>query len=249
MHLKGGMLIALRYGSTRYTKDVDFSAEEKLDRDHLRRDLDALDVALAQATAERNLGVQCRVQGSKIRPPRSDADFPTVQIRIGYAPTGNTRALARLREGKAASVLAVDWSFNEPTFAVDELELDDYPCVLAYGIADLVAEKLRALIQQVSRDRLRRQDPYDLWFVLRHCASELADRRRRVLETLVQKCASRHLSIGPSTLTDPEIWRRAAAEYDQLSAEITGELPSFDQVRTEVCAYYASLPWPAADGP
>lgn len=77
MVMKGGMLMALRYDSSRFTKDADFSTRDKYakgDEDALLAELDS---QLILANDQLPYDVQCRRQRAELRPARPDAHFPT----------------------------------------------------------------------------------------------------------------------------------------------------------------------------
>ena len=68
--------------------------------------------------------------------------------------------------------------------------------ISAYGLTDLIAEKFRALLQQVPRNRYRRQDIYDIAHLIERFAldeSELV----AILEASA-KSAQRAASSRPS---------------------------------------------------
>jgi len=78
-----------------------------------------------------------------------------LKLKIAYARRGTNEERA-LNEGSASTVIDVDISFNEPLIHVQVLELAGGQELYAYGVIDLVAEKYRALLQQVPRNRYRR---------------------------------------------------------------------------------------------
>ena len=127
---------------------------------------------------------------------------------------------------------------------LEVLELGNNLLLPAYSIHDLAAEKIRALIQQVTRYRTRRQDAFDLYGLLRRGHLQETQDREVVLASLIEKAASRGLRISRQTIDSPEIRNRSAREYGELQAEISGELPEFEDVFDVVQSFYRSLPWP-----
>lgn len=96
MILKGGILLALRYSSGRFTKDLDFSTDRTLsDQFSVDSVVDELNASLLQAVEELPYGLDCRVQSAKKIPNRDDASFPSIKMKIGYA-TQATPAHKRL---------------------------------------------------------------------------------------------------------------------------------------------------------
>jgi len=111
----------------------------------------------------------------------------------------------------------------------------------AYGFADLVAEKFRALLQQPLRKRNRRQDVYDLAMLSARPASSSV--KADILESLRRKSRARGIEPTPASMSDPEIKSRAGADYLSLQDEIPGPLPDFEIAFTTVLQFYHSLPW------
>ena len=105
-------------------------------------------------------------QKAEMRPPRADANFPTLGLSIGYAPRSKQRELQRLIAGQAPTVVEIDYSYNEAVLDVEVLRLTDGNSLLAYSQLNLMAEKYRSLLQQPTRRRNRRQDVYDLALLL-----------------------------------------------------------------------------------
>ncbi|SDE55477.1 nucleotidyl transferase AbiEii/AbiGii toxin family protein [Rhodospira trueperi] len=250
MALKGGMLMALAFGSSRYTKDIDFSTRQRLsafDLDRFRTDLDA---ALRRTSDSLGYPILCAVRTCKQQPPGADRTHPTIRASVGYARRGNVREMRRLGAGQATTVIHVDHSLNEVIGTEDIYTLDEHDHLRTYGLVDLVSEKLRATLQQKSeaRDRTRRQDIYDIHFLLR-TAPERFDARTRadILRVLVDKARSRSLDPKPSDIADPEIRARSAQQYDDIAMEIEEPLPPFDVAYEAVRTFYESLPW-STDG-
>lgn len=250
MIMKGGILLGLRYKSTRFTEDIDFSTAMRLadiDADTLRHELDE---ALQIASAELPWQVTCAVQGLSIRPRDAEsATFPAFNLRIGYARNGNDGEMRRLKAGQAARTVQIDYSLNERSLNVDHITLADDNDLLAYSFTDLVAEKIRSVMQQVVRDRSRRQDIYDLHLLLSSVETDEED-RFLILTSLLEKSAGRLEPgfIQPDTLGRADIRERSFRDYALLQAEVAGELPDFDLAYDATEAFYRSLPWDLVKG-
>ena len=169
------------------------------------------------------------------------ASFPALKLKIASARRGTPQERA-LRSGRPAGVLIeIDISFNEPLSEIQVLEMTDDQALLAYSLIDLIAEKYRALLQQVTRRRQRRQDVYDLdHLIMRNEIDE--ECRSRILEAFVTKCWTRNLDPTRASLDDPEIRKRAAAEWGTMELEL-GRLPDFEGCFVRVCEFYRNLPW------
>jgi len=242
MIMKGGVLLAIRFKSTRYTRDIDFSSSEEYAGFDETKLLDELREGLLIAGESFDYGLDCRIQSYEVDPAREDVTFPTLKIKIGYAYKGTLKH-KRLIIGQSPSVLAIDFSFNEYNQGVDLLEIAEGANIRAYTLVDLVGEKYRAIIQQKVRNRVRRQDAYDIYWLLERGYLDNPDLKVQILSSLEAKATSRDLLIDRHTLRDPEIINRSRSDYGSLAQEIEGELPPFDEIYGMVTDYYESLPW------
>ena len=246
LYLKGGVLMGVVYRSPRQTADIDFTAGFP-PSDAIEEELRAaLNPELQRASAR--LGypdLVCRVQRVE-RKPRPDrftgADFPALNMTIAYAQRG-TNAHRQLQQSHCPSVLKMEISFREPVYAVRLVRLGEgAPAgVRTYSLADLIAEKIRALLQQGIRHRYRRQDIYDVDFLIRELPPSPAE-KHDILAALLTKARARHIEPHPESLADPEVRQRAKTDWQTLKLEI-GDLPDFDEAHARVEAFYRSLPW------
>lgn len=245
MALKGGILFALRFGGRRTTKDVDFSTPTRRQEFDVDRFLEALGESLTNETATLDTDIDCRIQGHEIKPPRADASFPTIRVRIGYARKG-TLQHQHLQKKRAARVIKLECSMNEEAIDLRPVILVEGTELRAYDIHGFVAEKYRALLQQKPRNRQRRQDAHDLWWMIGHHDIHRQESKRRILESLIAKSRARSLEVGRQSIVDPEIRARSAADYQTLADEVPYELPDFDDLFDVVTEYYLKLPWEAS---
>lgn len=243
MVMKGGMLMAIRYNSDRFTKDADFSTEDKYLKGvelelaaELSRQIDSANETLPYDT-------MCRQQRSELRPARGDAIFPTLTLSIGYAPRSKPRELARLLHGQAPTIVEIDYSYNEAVLDVEVLSLGDGEELKAYSFLNLIAEKLRSLLQQPIRRRNRRQDIYDLNLLISGSHSILNDEKSRLLQILITSCKERNIDALRDSFSNPEVKAMAQDGYQDLAPEIDGPLPPFENAYTVVRSFYESLPW------
>jgi predicted nucleotidyltransferase component of viral defense system len=242
LYLKGGTLMSAVHKSIRQTGDIDFTADA--DPQAFTAALrEVLDRALIGAAADLGyVDLVTRVQ-TITRQPRefATAEAPALQMSIGIARRG-TNEEVRLREGQAPSVPRVDISFKEPVFNIAVLGVDtSEQTILAYSDEEVIAEKLRALVQQVSRNRNRRQDIYDIaWLISRRAFDDAA--RQRILDAFLGKSDARAVNPTVDALDDPEVRRRAGAEWDSMALEI-GTVPDFGVMYDQVNAFYRSLSW------
>lgn len=124
----------------------------------------------------------------------------------------------------------------------DELEGQ----ILTYALEEIVAEKLRAILQQLARAdsrgwiRPRPRDYYDLWRILSTYPDLLST--PNFVEFLRQKCAAKGVGfVGPESFF-PEIMIVAVEKnWSSWMRPLVGELSSWTQVRSELEPLVAKL--------
>lgn len=242
--LKGGAVMALAFKSERVTGDVDFSADADPEAfaELVVKELNALLPKTAITLGY--IDLLCRVQSVKKMPKAKnfeEYDFPALLVRIGSAVRG-TGEEKRLDIGQATRVLDMEISFRDQVYAFQELVLTDAGvAVRAFTLHELIAEKFRALLQQPIRNRYRRQDVYDIAFLVE--TNQLSgDDRSQILATLIEKCRTRSIEPDITSIDDPEIAQRAEADWDTLKLELS-DLPPFDERFAIIRELYVSLPW------
>ena len=243
MVMKGGMLMAIRYNSDRFTKDADFSTQEKYRAEMKEELLEELDAQISMANEELPYNTMCIRQRTKLCPPQAGASFPTLQLSIGYAPKSKERERTRLLRGQAPTVVEIDFSFNEAVFEVEILSLGDGEELRAYSYLNLIAEKLRSLLHQESRKRERRQDVYDLNLLISASQELTDDEQFRLLNLLIDSCEGRDIAALKESFSNPAIKNLAQTGYTDLAAEIMGPIPPFEESFATVKKLYENLPW------
>jgi len=243
MVMKGGMLMAIRYKSSRFTKDADFSTEEKYIKGDEQALIEELSQQLDSANETLAYDTMCRCQRSELRPARDDAVFPTLTLSIGYAPRSKPRELTRLMNGQAPTIVEIDYSYNEAVLDVEVLSLSDGEELKAYSFLNLIAEKLRSLLQQPIRKRNRRQDIYDLNLLITGSQSLSKDEENRLLQLIIESCKERSIDANKASFANPEVKKMAEEGYKNLEHEIEGQLPSFHDAYMTVQYFYENLPW------
>ncbi len=244
MLMKGGVLLAIRYNSTRYTRDIDFSTDliaSDFDIENFRSELND---KLLFASEKLDYGLACKVQSFRMKPPSPEASFPTLKLNVGYAYKHETRNYKRLQNNASIHVVTIDYSFNEIANEPEIIRLSDGGEIFVYSLTDLIAEKYRALIQQESRNRIRRQDVYDLHLLLTTCTDITENEKEKILKSLIKKSESRGITVGKYMLSREQLISRSQKDYKQLASEIEGDLPPFKLSYSLVKKFYESLPWP-----
>jgi predicted nucleotidyltransferase component of viral defense system len=247
IYLKGGILVGAIYASGRNTADMDFSTTSTPEITFPETLSEELEAAFPRAAAQLGFPkLRLKMQSVKFRPRKNtfvESDFPAVEAKFAYALAGSKQEAA-LQAGTCSDVLYADISFNEPISCVQAVRMKGTKAeILVYSLHDLVAEKLRALLQQVTRDRYRRQDVFDLYYLIQNADVESIP-KDLLLRTFIEKCVSRGIEPTEESLDDDEVRRRASSEWSTLSQEVD-VLPDFDTAYNSVTTLYRSLPWHA----
>ena len=245
LFLKGGILMALAYHSPRTTTDIDFSAIG--DPEEMEQMIkSSLDVSLSEAaTRAGHFDVECRVQRVTRRPRPSTfakSPFPALEITIGSALKRDAAELERLKGGRASKVLRIDLSFREPIDSFQRLVIGEGQTIQAYSLYDLIAEKFRSLLQQLVRNRDRRQDVYDLARLLQTFDFDQAE-KILIFETLQHKSREREIEPTKDMISDPRLIAKVRQNWSTLKDELEDDLPDFEATFKIVQNFYETLPW------
>ena len=171
----------------------------------------------------------------------SEASFPALKIKIGYAKKGTNQERS-LQKAQCADVIEMDITFNEPVINVETIKLgEDGAKIKVYSLIDLIAEKLRAQLQQVERkhERYRPQDFYDIALLIEQYDFSQSD-RVDLLAAFKLKCQSREIEPTIDSISNPAVITHAKQEWNSLALEI-GVLPAFEECFKKVEIFYRSL--------
>ena len=167
MVMKGGVLLAIRYNSPRFTTDIDFSTQAKFAESAVSTLLTTLSTELAAVSADNEYGLSLRVQSHEVKPAnKENRTFPTLSIRVGFAQITDRNQIQKLQQGQAARTVSIDYSYNEWATGVERQQVEGGELHM-YGHLDLIAEKLRSILQHPIRNRSRFQDIYDVGLLIR----------------------------------------------------------------------------------
>lgn len=245
MIIKGGTLLGIRYGSTRFTTDIDFSTEKTLSEINLDEFEATLNDAMDLVESFLNYGVKCKLQSYDIK-PNAKGTFPTIKMKIAYCLRSNAAQMKRLEvDRNCPLVIVIDYSFNEKSYNVEMLQLgDDDGEIQAYDICDLMAEKLRSILQQEVRNRGREQDIYDVNYLLTTIKPLSDSEKTKILNSLINKSVGKKIDylLHRDGIDDPEIKKRSSEKYPLLKDTVV-DLPDFDESYTRVAEFFKSLPW------
>ncbi|WP_321906154.1 nucleotidyl transferase AbiEii/AbiGii toxin family protein [Paraburkholderia tropica] len=245
MIMKGGALMAIRYHTKRHTRDLDFSTTKHYleFKESQENFIVSLEGAIVEASAIVDYGMAFVVQKVEVKPKGDDKNYQTLHIKIGYAKRSNKNEMAKFNAKQCAKVVEIDYSFNEIISHIDVLAIDESGQTLqTYGDVTLVAEKLRAILQQKDKGKTRRQDIFDLHHFI--SSNEIDNKKsKNILVELLVKAESRDLSVTKDSMADAEIYERSKSDYETLRDEIEVELPDFDKAYGVVRTFYESMPW------
>lgn len=243
MVMKGGLLLAIRYDSSRYTRDLDFSTKDTYTAESADVLLAELREGLVAAEDRLPYDTTCRLQSHKVQPKGEHKTHHNLALKIGFASRSNAGQMSRLDAGNSAHVVEIDYSFNEAVFDVEVLALDGGATIHSYTLGNVLAEKMRALLQQPIRKRTRRQDVYDIWLLLESSPALTAEELARIHEILMASCFSKGIVPDAESMESVEVVSMARAGYGELAADVEGELPPFDEAMERVVALYRALSW------
>jgi predicted nucleotidyltransferase component of viral defense system len=147
----------------------------------------------------------------------------------------------------------VEVTHDEPVILAPEYKpiLHGYDEVLdctvaCYHIEEIIAEKLRALLQTHKKlitrgwNRPRARDYYDLWCVLKNYSSSVNN--DRLIEMLDKKC--QHRDVSYETVDDfftPELMKEAHQHWQATLGDLVSGLPDCDTILQETKSLITNL--------
>lgn len=237
--LKGGLPLHHVFGSPRRSEDLDFNSVERhpntIDEGKEHRLVafaHQLDAAMAEVAPRYGLAAMI-VQNKRL----SDV-LPTLLAEVGY--TEQTEA-----EPPFSAAIEMQATLSEVVCAWQPARLGGVEIVVP-TLEDLVADKLKALLQQATRADVRATDTWDLWYLLTHFAPDGAG----VADFLHRKCAvwPRLGTPDSARFHAPAVRDKAAAGYAHLSDEHPDlDAPPFDVAYRLVLRFVEALP-PVSSG-
>lgn len=219
--VKGGTCLRhCYYPGYRFSEDIDFTCQGV--GEGTQKSLDLLTRASKLITDETGILLRCKE-------PLAGGDGAQVEIPVEYSRGGPRR--------QALPAVKIHPSFDEPllTPPAERAVQPSWPgispfTIWAYSMIEIVAEKMRALIQQ--QDRWPRpRDLYDLWYIC--CLKGETFDRARLRELLEQKCRVRSIVVDPSRLRSDHLpeWNRNA--WTSQLIPMLRSAPDYDLVWNE----------------
>lgn len=151
--LKGGLALWMAYDSPRSSTDLDFNAvapAANVITDESSRDLlefcRKLDAALKECTPMQE------IEHLETAEVKLSTEIPALLGHIAYSASDGW-----------SGAIPMQLTLSEIICATEVRQSRGVPIHVA-SLEDIVAEKLKALLQQVPRDTIRSTDVYDLWY-------------------------------------------------------------------------------------
>lgn len=239
MVLKGGNALRFAFQSPRSTTDLDFTVTgDKIpdDGDRLR---DLLNDALR--FAENRFRIKAKCQRVERRPPPNpDSTRPTYSITIAYQFETDRYFHNFEERNNLPTTIPIEVSFNDRVCETCPWSGDGSVEVQVSSLEDILAEKLRSLLQQKIRNRNRCQDVYDISKYVRQNAIN----RDKIGRYLQQKAQVRDIEARKASFDDV-IREMAALDYDKrITEQAPNNFISFEEAWQDVLSLVESLDIP-----
>lgn len=242
--LKGGNALDFVWQPNRSTKDLDFSVDSAVQRDQIdERTLGVLFTGVLTITG-RQMGVELVVHRVKQNPPGPDRTFITYEVSIGYAFSDQRRLLLIMREGvPSAQVIRLDISMNEVICASELRNIDGDSSIRVSSFEDIIAEKLRALLQQPVRKRSRKQDLLDIAVAVTQ--NPTID-KQALASFLLRKAEARNVPVSREAFHQASVREYALQDYAELRATTRERFVEFDEAMAILLVFVDTLDIPPA---
>ena len=239
---KGGTALKKCYfGDYRFSEDLDFSSLDSVPTG------DAMEQAVGEACAAAvqlldeyaPVEIVCERYTEKEPHPQGQEAF-TIRARFPWQKRPQTRVMIETAVDekvlKPATTRRIIHEYGEPVRAE----------VRVYALEEIVAEKLRAILQHVEKlerhgwSRSRARDYYDLWRVLGTYRDQmdLSD----FSAFLREKCKVRDVDFtGPEDFFQQPMLAYVEKTWDQWLGPLVPKLPPFDTVISELRPQIAAL--------
>ena len=240
--LKGGLVLEHVYGSPRVSDDIDLNHAQAHPNDLTEANVQALrDVCARLGDAVAETAGAFGLRHAELHVVKWSRLLPTVfaDVRYRAEPDGGEPA-----EG----AIEVQVTLCERVYDTVLARIDGVP-VLASTLNDLVADKLKVLLQQRRRHKVRHSDVFDLWYAL--AKAPFVPDPQTVRDALLVKMESwpEYLPLTAGAFRQEAVRTFAEQGYRSLRAE-QPDLPfaPFDVVWNEIQAFVDAMGLPEGDG-
>jgi predicted nucleotidyltransferase component of viral defense system len=235
---KGGNALDFVWQPNRSTKDLDFSSKDStLTAERIRTFLTP-----SLERVSRSMGVLYRIQKMRQQPPGPNRSFITFEGTIGYAlPDDGTNRKLIQQDRSSNAAVPLDVSLNEPICRIVEVDIASSNLLQVCQLEDIVAEKLRALLQQLVRKRCRPQDVLDICVAVQENPALDLD---LTAEFLLEKAKARNVPVSRAAFHQEEIRSRAFEGYSGLRETTRSAFIEFEEAFAMVMSLVDRLPLP-----
>lgn len=243
--LKGGNALNAFWIPNRSTKDLDFSFkraaislgtfEAKL-KGTFRRVQNELGIIFHVSTGGNN----------EDENPPEGPPFHVTRLNIAYALEGEYDLARRLEAGEqlpagSPNLVPIEISTGECVCEMVSVGVDGLYDLQVCSLEDIMAEKLRSLLQQVTRSTGRKQDILDLVVILR--SGSFSFDVEKVSRYLRAKAPLRGVKALKSEFRSPKVKEQASIDYETLRGTAKTFVP-FEEAFADVLALVESLSIP-----
>jgi uncharacterized protein len=218
------------FGEYRFSEDLDFSALEGAPQAELLEE--ALRGCCQSATEMLDEVAHVEIVCSRYteaHPHPGGQEAFTIRCRFPWHRELHTR-------------IKIEITFDEPILkpiqSRDILHNYEEPLdarIQTYALEEIVAEKLRAILQHIERlaergwSRSRARDYYDLWRIMDKYSGELD--LSSFEPFLQQKCAARNVRFdGPDSFFPESVMSYVSRTWEQWLGNLVPDLPAYDTV-------------------
>jgi uncharacterized protein len=215
---KGGTCLRhCYYPGYRFSEDIDFSCKPSSSNISKAQTL----LGEAAQEVENESGIRLRV-----KEPQDTENDAQVEIALEYSRGGPRR--------QRLPAVKVHLTFDEPVLvqpehkSVHPLYPDVPPFTIAsYAKIEIVAEKMRALLQQQEKWP-RPRDLYDLWCIL--CRNGEQFPKKELVDLFTRKCDVRGVPPDPARLISDDLFESNRQAWTNQLAPMLKDSPDYDKV-------------------
>jgi predicted nucleotidyltransferase component of viral defense system len=237
---KGGTALKKCYfGTYRFSEDLDFSGVGAVPKGEAMEEAvrEACNVAVKMLDEYAPVEILCERYTEKEPHPGGQEAF-TIRARLPWQKRPHTRVMIETSIDEKVLKLVerrkIIHEYGEPLDAQ----------IKVYTLEEIVAEKLRAILQHVEKleergwSRSRARDYYDLWYMLNTCVDKMD--LSGFLPFLREKCAIRNVNFNsPDDFFQETILASVEKTWKQWLGPLVPDLPPFelviDSLKQRVC--------------
>lgn len=227
---KGGTALKkIFFGDYRFSEDLDFSTLNAPQSQALENALkDAIHLTKTLLTQYGPFEIELKRYPERAPHPTGQEAF-NILVKFPWHPAPICRIKLEITHDEPV-LLKPEY---KPILHGYEEQID---CKVAcYSIEEVIAEKMRALLQTHQKliirgwNRPRARDYYDLWYILKHYNSTI--NMATILDTLNKKCKHRNVSFdGTDDFFTPELLKEAHQHWKSTLGMLIQDLPECGQV-------------------